>query len=903
MKHLSASEIRELFLSFFEKRGHRRLPSSPLVPQNDPTLMFTNAGMVQFKDIFTGREKRDYSRATTSQKCVRAGGKHNDLDNVGYTPRHHTFFEMLGNFSFGDYFKKEVIPFAWAFITSKEGLDISPDLLAVTVFKGQDGIPADDEAAEIWKSVGVRPERIFRLGRKDNFWQMGDTGPCGPCSEIHIYRGDAQGIEAIDKKAAQFFADESSDPDGWMELWNLVFMQFEMLSDGSLKPLPRPSIDTGAGLERLAAILQGVHSNFDIDLFRSIIARIEQISGKKYGGTMSDDDVSMRVIADHARSTAFLIADGVLPSNEGRGYVLRRIMRRAIRYGSRLGLDEPFLFDIAQTVIAEMSGAYPELKENQATIVEFAKNEEIGFRRTLDKGQRMLSEAIDGLIAEGKTEVPTETVFFLYDTHGFPADLTRIIANERGLAVDEAAFERYRQCRAEKCGCFGGSGEKAVCDLYHRMFRCCGATVFLGYERLNADSEVIALIKDGEPVESATAGDAIEFVCRATPFYGESGGQVGDTGTASDKGGLSIDVTDVQKPVPGLFVHKGKVVSGEIRRGQVISLAVDQERRARIAANHTATHLLQLSLRTILGSHVKQAGSKVGPDEFRFDYTHFSALTSEEIQKVETMVNALICKNDGRIFKELSLAEARAEGAMMLFGEKYGDRVRCIRFGDSVELCGGTHADRTGDLGAFCIISDESIAAGVRRITAVTRAAAIQRLIGFRTRIGEIAQKLKASPENIDKAIDRLQGQIAAFEKQSGEQAKKATEMGAKILIDRAIDVGGIKAVTERHDPANIEVFRNIADRFRDALPNSIIGLGGTKDGKAVLMVAVGPKAVAKGFKAGELIKEMAKVVDGKGGGKPDLAQAGGSNPARIEQALAKLYDLIETKQGNARDK
>lgn len=893
MKHLRTSEIRERFLSFFEKRGHRRLPSSPLIPLNDPTLMFTNAGMVQFKDVFTGREKRDYARACTAQKCVRAGGKHNDLDNVGYTPRHHTFFEMLGNFSFGDYFKQEVIPFAWEFITSREGLGISPDLLAVTVFRGEDGIPADEEAAEIWKSAGVRPSRIFRLGRKDNFWQMGDTGPCGPCSEIHIYRGAAEGVAAIDQAAAAFFADASSDPDGWMELWNLVFMQFELLPDGALKPLPRPSIDTGAGLERLAAVLQGVHSNFDIDLFRALIGRVEEISGKRYEASAAPDDVSMRVIADHARATAFLIADGVLPSNEGRGYVLRRIMRRAIRYGARLGLDDPFLHLIAGAVVDEMGSAYPELIESRATIAEFARNEEVGFRRTLDKGQRMLGEAMDALQAEGKGEIPPETVFFLYDTHGFPADLTRLMAAERGFTVDEAAFEDYRKCRAAKA-CFGGSGEKAVCDLYHQLCARCGATAFLGYERLAADSEVVALVKDGARVEAVHAGDEVEFVCKATPFYGESGGQVGDTGEVTAPGGLSIAVTDAQKPVAGLVVHRGRVVAGDLRVGQVVTLSVDAARRAAIQSNHTATHLLHFALRSILGGHVKQAGSKVSDGEFRFDYTHFAALTAEEIARVEAMVNALIAANAERVFKELSLAEARAEGAMMLFGEKYGDRVRCIRFGDSVELCGGTHARRTGDIGAFAIVGDESIAAGVRRITAVTGLAAIARMQRFRQQLSEIAARLRTSPEGIERAVEKLQQQLKVLEKEQEARQKRGSAVTANVLIERARDFGGVKVVTERFDPANVELFREMADKFRDKLPVSIIGLGGEKDGKAVLMVAVSPKAVERGFKAGELVREMAKEVGGKGGGKPELAQAGGPDVARIEPALAKLYDLIQ---------
>ncbi|MDR0966621.1 MAG: alanine--tRNA ligase [Myxococcales bacterium] len=897
MKQLRASELRELFLSFFESKGHRRQPSSPLIPQNDPTLLFTNAGMVQFKDVFTGREKRDYTRACSSQKCVRAGGKHNDLENVGFTPRHHTFFEMLGNFSFGDYFKKDAIAFAWEFITSPDYLDISPDLLAVTIFVGEDGIPADEEAAEIWKAIGVRPERIFRLGRKDNFWQMGDVGPCGPCSEIHIYRGEAKGESAIDAAAQTFFADESSDPNGWMELWNLVFMQFEMLADGSLKPLPRPSIDTGAGLERLTAVLQGVESNFDIDLFRAIIGTIETLSGKTYGGTLSQDDVSMRVIADHARATAFLIADGVLPSNEGRGYVLRRILRRAIRYGARLGLDEPFLHRATATVIDQMGKAYPELVESQATIAEFVRNEEIGFRRTLDRGQRMLTEAMSDLAAKGQKEIPPETVFFLYDTHGFPADLTRLMAEENGFTVDEAAFEAYK-CQRAASACFGGSGEKAICDLYHQLCAACGPTAFLGYERLSADCTIAALIRDGERVEAVKQGEEIEFICKFTPFYGESGGQVGDTGTATDTSGLKIDIIDTHKPVSGLVIHRGRVLEGELRQGQIVSLSVDTSRRQAVQANHTATHLLHLALRSVLGDHVKQAGSKVSDSEFRFDYTHFSALTAEEIVRIESIVNELIRANTERVFKDLSLAEARAEGAMMLFGEKYGERVRCIRFGDSVELCGGTHVQRTGDIGAFAIVGDESIAAGVRRISAVTGRAALERMQALRQQLADFATKLRTSPENLDHAIDKLQANLKTFEKAQEALQKKSSAMAASVLVDRALDFNGVKVVTERFNPANLETFRAMADQFRDKLPSSIIGLGGEKDGKAVLMVAVGPRAVERGFKAGDLVREMAKEVGGKGGGKPDLAQAGGPDASRIEQALAKLYDLIEKQSG-----
>ncbi|HCF60397.1 MAG TPA: alanine--tRNA ligase [Myxococcales bacterium] len=892
MKRRTAAEIRELFLTFFESKAHRRVSSSPLVPQNDPTLMFTNAGMVQFKDVFTGREKRDYTRACSSQKCVRAGGKHNDLENVGFTARHHTFFEMLGNFSFGDYFKKDAIAFAWELVTGPDWLGIDPDRLVVTVFEGEDNIPGDDEAAQLWLEQGVRPERLFRLGRKDNFWQMGDTGPCGPCSEIHIYRGEETDRAFIDDHGRKFFIENSiPDQDAWMELWNLVFMQFDMAKDGSLSPLPQPSIDTGAGLERLAAVLQGVQSNYDTDLMRDIIAKVEQLSGKKYGSSMQPDDVAMRVIADHSRATAFLIADGVLPTNEGRGYVLRRIMRRAIRYGSRLGLNDPFLFQTVARVIELMQAAYPELEASRATITEFARNEELGFRRTLDKGMRMLSETMIELGNKGEKAIPFETIFFMHDTHGFPPDLTRIVANENDFSVDEEGYRKWLEERRAGGGEFGGSGEKAVADVYHQLHGELGDSEFLGYDSLEGEAKVLALVQGGKKIEKAGKGAEVEVVYDRTPFYGESGGQTGDAGRIESQGAV-VEVTDTLKPVGGLVVHRGKVLEGTLESGKPAKLAVDAERRQAIRGNHSATHLLHHVLREVLGDHVKQAGSKVGPEGFRFDYTHFSALTAEQIAEIEERVNALVRANLTRDLKVVSIEEARAAGATMLFGEKYGAQVRMVRFGPSLELCGGTHVDRTGDIGAFVIASDESLAAGVRRIFAVTGREAIRRIQEQRRALRSVADRLRTSAEAVEPALEKLQGNLKALEKELDRIKKQGSTAGAGDLAEKARDVNGIKVVTARIDPADVDAFRGLADKLRDKLKTALVAFGGEKDGKAVLLVAATPDVVAKGLKAGDVVREIAKEVGGRGGGKPDMAQAGGPDPSKIEQALEKVYEL-----------
>ncbi|WP_242341198.1 MULTISPECIES: alanine--tRNA ligase [unclassified Anaeromyxobacter] len=903
----TAAQIRELFLRFFEERGHRRVPSSSLVPQNDPTLLFTNAGMNQFKDVFTGREKRDYSRATTAQKCVRAGGKHNDLENVGFTARHHTFFEMLGNFSFGDYFKKDAIAWAWELVTSERWLAIPKERLAATVFAGEGTLPWDEEAYDLWKAQGVPPERIHKLGAKDNFWAMGDTGPCGPCSELHFFQGND--IPCAEEKAGRACQGVACDCDRWLEIWNLVFMQFERGADGGLTPLPKPSIDTGAGLERMAAVAQGKRSNYDTDVFQNIIRAIEKLAGKRYGATDADDDVSMRVIADHARATTFLVGDGVLPANEGRGYVLRRIMRRAIRHGKRLGLEKPFLADVCEAVMLEMGDAYPETRENRAFITKVAAQEEESFRRTLDKGLAILEAEMRKLTAPethlGKPATPPperqrpviegKVTFQLYDTFGFPLDLTRVIAAERGFDVDEQGFDRHmaeQRARSE----WKGSGEQATGDLHKQIAGELGEIRFLGYEAPSARAEVKALVANGARVARAAKGDRVEVVTAATPFYGESGGQVGDQGTIT-AAGVRVRVEDTHRPVPGLVVHAGVVEEGALAVGDVVELAVDDRRRDLIRANHSATHLLQLALRETLGEHVKQAGSIVAPDYLRFDFSHFQPLSDEELFAVERRVNELVRENAETDTSVLRLEEARQSGAMMIFGEKYGDVVRVVRIGPSKELCGGTHVRRAGDIAFFKIASEESIAAGVRRIVAYTgpkavelsqreadelrRAAALLKAGAF-----EVAQKIEQSQRRVkelERALDDAKGKIAAA--QSGDLVAQAREVngGAKVLAVRVQGDG--------------KSLRELADKLRDRIGKGVVALGAEQDGKAILLVAVTKDLTAK-LKAGDLVKEAAKLVGGSGGGKPDLAQAGGSDPAGLERALAKVQELVAAALG-----
>jgi alanyl-tRNA synthetase len=884
MKTPTAAEIREAFLRFFEEKGHRRVPSSSLVP-NDPTLLFTNAGMVQFKDVFTGREKRDYTRATTAQKCVRAGGKHNDLENVGFTARHHTFFEMLGNFSFGDYFKKDAVAWGWEFVTSPRWLGLSVDRLAATVFNGEGGLPWDEEAFELWKKAGVPADRIYKLGAKDNFWAMGDTGPCGPCSEIHYFQGND--IPCAEEKAGRTCEGVACDCDRWLEIWNLVFMQFERSADGNLTPLPKPSIDTGAGLERMASVAQGKRSNYDTDLFQNIIRSVEKLSGKRYGAS-EDDSVSMRVIADHARATTFLVGDGVLPSNEGRGYVLRRIMRRAIRHGKRLGFERPFLADVCATVIEEMGGAYPEIRENRAFITKVAQQEEEAFRRTLDNGLRILEEEMARLEKAKEQVVPGKVAFQLYDTFGFPMDLTRVIAAERGLGVDEAGFDRHmaeQRARSE----WKGSGDQAVTDLHKQIASELGEVHFLGYETPSAKAEVKAIVANGKRVAKAGRGDRVEIVTAATPFYGESGGQVGDQGWIRGPKG-DVEVKDAQRPVPGLVTHVGVVQSGEVAVGDQVELAVDDARRSLIRANHSATHLLQFALREQLGEHVKQAGSVVAPDHLRFDFSHFQPLTDEELDAVERRVNELVRENAETDTAVLELEKARQAGAMMIFGEKYGDVVRVVRIGPSKELCGGTHVRRAGDIAFFKIATEESIAAGVRRIVAHTGPKAVELSQREAQELRRTASLLRVGAFEVASKVEAAQKRVRDLERALEEAASKAAAAQSGDLAAKAKDVGGAKVLATRVQ-GDGKSLRELADKLRDRIGKGVVALGAEADGKAILLVAVTKDLTAK-LKAGDLVKEGAKLVGGSGGGKPDLAQAGGPDAAGLEKALARIEEL-----------
>jgi alanyl-tRNA synthetase len=891
---LSASQIREAFLKFFEERGHRRVASSSLVPQNDPTLLFTNAGMVQFKDVFTGREKRDYSRATTSQKCVRAGGKHNDLDNVGYTARHHTFFEMLGNFSFGDYFKADAIAYGWEFVTKTLGLDTNR--LAVTVFNGEGGIPWDEEAFELWAKQGVSRDRIYKLGLKDNFWAMGDTGPCGPCSEIHYHQGDD--IPCAEVSAGKPCKGVACDCDRWLEIWNLVFMQFERKEkDSPLIPLPKPSIDTGAGLERIASVVQGKRSNYDTDLFQAIISKVSELVGKPY---TQEGGASMRVVADHSRAAAFLISDGVQPSNEGRGYVLRRIMRRAIRHGSLLGLDEVFFYKVVDRVIELMGDAYPELRESRTFTLEVCKHEEESFRRTLNRGLKLIDEEVARMKQSGDKVLSGAKVWELHGTYGFPWDLTEIILKERGFEADIKGYEKLKKEEAEKGTDEGGiSKDKAIATVHLKLLERLGPTQFLGYDGEGHEGEgsVRAIInKGGVELTEANAGDEVELVLDRTPFYGESGGQQGDTGRIVGHGGKAVaQVRDAQRPVSGLIVHHVKVTQGTFKVGDMVQAGVDGQRRSSIRANHSATHLLHKALKMELGEHVKQAGSVVAPDYLRFDFSHFAPMTHEQIDQVEDIVNTWVRENTEAQTRVMNLEDAKKSGAVAMFGEKYGETVRVVTVHpQSTELCGGTHVRRSGDIGLFKIVSEAGVASGVRRITAVTGVGALQHVRETERELKKAAELLKTSPKDLVKRVEATQKRVKELERKVEEVAVKAQAGSSKDLMEQARDINGMKVLATRMDPADPNVFRGLADQLRDRIKSGIVAIGGEKDGKVVLLVAVTKDMVAKGVHAGNLLRDMAKEVNGRGGGKPDLAQGGGEDPSRIPAAFDKLYELVK---------
>ncbi len=878
---MTGSEIRKRFLDYFASKGHRVVASSPLVPQNDPTLLFTNAGMVQFKDVFTGQEKRDYSRAATCQKCLRVSGKHNDLENVGRTARHHTFFEMLGNFSFGDYFKRDAIRFAWEFLTDDMGLD--PDRLWITIYE------EDDEAEELWLAeTPVPAERIVRCGEKDNFWAMGDTGPCGPCSEIHYDQGP--GIYPCPDPDR---CGPECDCDRFLELWNLVFMQFERAPDGTMEPLPKPSIDTGMGLERVTAVVQKVRSNYETDLFRPLIDFTAGLAGVAYGQG-GEPDVSLRVVADHIRATTFLIADGVLPSNEGRGYVLRRIMRRAMRHGRMLGFEEPFFHKVASVVVDRMEESYPELSDKRDYISRVILHEEERFSRTLDRGLQILEEEVRRLREAGRTVIPGSVVFRLYDTFGFPVDLTADIVRDQGFTLDQEGFEAEMEAQREKArAAWKGSGEESVAGVYRELRQAGVASVFAGYERLEARSPVVALIKDGRRVPEAREGDAVEVVLAETPFYGESGGQVGDTGSVAGEG-FHIRVDGATRPFPDLIVHHGVVTRGLVREGDEAEARVEAGARFATAQNHSATHLLHAALKRVLGDHVKQAGSLVAPDRLRFDFTHFAPMTRDEIREVETLVNRWVQENLPVTVTEESFEQARLAGVTALFGEKYGDVVRVVRMGEiSAELCGGTHASRTGDIGFFKVLSEGGVAAGVRRIEAATGERAVAHVFALEDRLAQVAELTRASPEEAPERVRRILERVRELEREVTSLRGQLTSGAARDVLSQAREVDGVKVLATRVPAQDPKAMREFADGLRDRMRSGVVVLGAEAEGKALLLVAV-TKDLTSRIRAGDLVKALAGIVGGRGGGRPELAQAGGPDAGRLDEALEAAYAEVQ---------
>jgi alanyl-tRNA synthetase len=873
---MESKKIRQLFLDFFKEKGHEIVPSSPLLPKDDPTLLFTNAGMVQFKSVFLGDETRPYRRATTSQKCLRAGGKHNDLENVGRTARHHTFFEMLGNFSFGDYFKREATEWAWEFLT--ERVKLPADKLQITVFE------KDDEAEEIWKKhVGVSPERIFRLGEKDNFWQMGDTGPCGPCSEILIDQGPEMSCGRPDCKVG-------CDCDRYLEIWNLVFMQFKRDSSGELTPLPKPSIDTGMGLERLTAVLQGRVNNFDTDLFTPIIQQVENVSGKKYGND-PEAKVSMRVIADHIRSAAFVLSEGLTPLNEGRGYVLRRIIRRAARHGFMLGIEGPFLFDLLEPVYDMMSDQYPEILSNADMNKKVLKFEEERFAHTLSSGMEILEKLMNDLKSSGADTVPGTELFKLYDTYGFPLDLAQDIAEDNRLKVDEQGFNKEMELQKTRARASWTGGEEEVTGVYRDILKRSGTTEFLGYDSLHSDSTVIAIVKDGELADGAEEGEKVEIVLDKTSFYGESGGQAGDQGGIRVNG-VKINVEGTKK-FHGLILHVSKVEKGDLSTGSTVHAFVAEERRKAIKRNHTATHLLHAALKAVLGDHVKQAGSFVAYDRLRFDFTHFFAVSSRELNEIERIVNEKIIENMSVDVAESSIDDAIAQGVVALFGEKYGERVRVVRAGDfSAELCGGTHCDATGDIGPFKIISEGSVAAGIRRIEAITGFPALEYLSARESELKKASQLLKVNELGLYEKIEKIIHEARQNEKEIEEIRQKSVSGNVHNLLDEIREINNINVLAHKADNLDMKSLRNLVDSIKSSMGSGIIVLGSALDSQAYYVSAVS-KDLTSRFHAGEILKA---VTGGKGGGRPDMAQGGTKDASGIDRAIASVSDIIKEK-------
>ncbi|KUG22584.1 alanyl-trna synthetase [hydrocarbon metagenome] len=875
----TGNEIRESFLKYFEGKGHTRVASSSLIPKDDPTLLFTNAGMVQFKNAFLGLENRGYTRAASCQKCARAGGKHNDLENVGVTARHHTFFEMLGNFSFGDYFKEEAIAWAWEYLI--DVVNLPKEKLWITIFK------EDNEAFEIWnKKMKVPAERIVRMDEKSNFWMMGETGPCGPCSEILYDQGKDTGCGRPE-------CNVHCDCDRHLEIWNNVFTQFDRDESGKLTPLAKPSIDTGMGLERLTAVIQGKKSNYDTDLFTPIIRFMEKISGKTYGKN-AENDISIRVIADHSRAVTFLIGDGITPSNEGRGYVLRRILRRAARHGKMIGINKPFLNECAQVVIDMMKGVYPELVEKASFITKMILNEEQRFMETLDAGLRILNEETAVLKKEGKSVLPGTLVFKLYDTYGFPTDLTADIIKRDGFTLDNEGFESEMEQQRERArGAWKGSGEEAVAECYLKSSSAGITTEFCGYEKIKKDNaEILAIFIGGKPAETAGEGQKAEIVLDNTPFYGESGGQIGDTGFLKGAG-FNFTVEDTKKPVENFIVHKGIVSKGEIKVGAKAKLVIDEERRKAIATNHSGTHILQAALKAVLGDHIKQSGSQVTAEGLRFDFSHFSKISDEEMKRIEEIANDMIRKNVDVKTEVCTLEDALKTGATAVFDEKYGSTVRIVKMGKmSMELCGGTHVKRTGDIGLIKVVHESAIAAGVRRIEAVTGREAfklfqraeeeLKRTAGLfkagQLEVYDRAEKLLKEKRELEKEIEALKGKLAA--KDSGD------------LMSQAKEINGVKVLATEVGITDVKTLRDFGDKLRDKLNSGIILLG-SKAGEKVMLLCMVTKDLAGKYHAGNIIKELAPLVGGSGGGRPDMAQAGGTQPDNLSKVFPALEKLL----------
>ena len=875
---MTGNEIRRQFIEYFEKHNHKIVRSSSLVPQDDPTLLFTNAGMVQFKRTFLGEEKRSYVRAASSQKCVRAGGKHNDLENVGYTARHHTFFEMLGNFSFGDYFKEKGIEFAWDLLVNGYGLP--EDKLLVSVFID------DDEAHDIWnKNIGVPEDRIVRFGEKDNFWSMGDTGPCGPCSEILLDRGKEFACDRPDCSVG-------CECDRYLEIWNLVFMQFNRDASGKMAPLPKPSIDTGMGLERIVSIIQNVPTNYEIDLIIPIINKTENLSEKQLGDS-SEDDIAMKVIADHSRAAAFLIGDGIIPSNEGRGYVLRRIIRRAIRYGRNIGLTRPFLHKTTSVVFDIMKPVYPELSSAASFITNIIKNEEVRFSETLDKGLKLLNDNLLEIKAKGQKEIPGQLIFKLYDTYGFPLDIVRDVVRDKNMSLDIQGFNNAMEEQRAKSRSIATFSE--ISDAYKKLSSEGIKPKFVGYDKLSCNAKVLVIVENGNEVHEASSGKEVEVITDFTPFYAESGGQVGDTGKISGTN-LILEVSDTVKDPTGLVIHKGRIISGTIKKGDNIFLIVDKNERNATACNHTATHILHSVLRQILGDHVKQAGSLVAPDRLRFDFTHFSQVDTETLDKIESLVNKIIQENMPVQLEEMDAEDALKTGATALFEEKYGDRVRVVSLSDfSKELCGGIHTRHTGNIGLFKIIGESSVASGVRRIEALTGDAALTYTQKTSNIVRNIARLVKEKPEALTQRVEKILSEQKFHEKEIERLKAQTASRSADRIEDDIKSINNIKVLAKKVSVDNPAALRDLADKFKEKIKSGIVVLG-CNTGPKVLLITLVTKDLVDRFHAGNIVKQVAAIVGGGGGGRPDMAQAGGTKPEMLDKALDKVYELVENR-------